>query len=168
MPSKQRVSIDQQNKYDQWLNFSLTLSAANTFTQTTINTNVTPDNEFILVVKEIQFSLDVGFAITQATFQNHLSITRNSKAAMPSLADNDLIAFYKSTGYGAGVPANASAGIIEQPINMVFSGKQIIAQPQLYIQGNSVGISAPQAIVGRIYYETERMSKSDILEILYG
>lgn len=168
MPSKQRVSIDQQNKYDQWINFNLTLSAANVFTQATIATNVTPDNEFILVVKEIQLSIDVGFALSQTTFQQHISFARNSKVAMPSLADNDLIAFYKNVGIGAGTLTNAGIGFIEQPINMVYSGKQIIAQPNIYLQGNSVGLSQPLSVTGRIYYETEKMSKSQILEILYG
>lgn len=168
MATKTRVTVDQQVQFDQYISAACVMSAANTFTQITIPTGVSPDSEFILSVKEIQFAVEGSVPIT--AYQNWigLTLTRNSKAALPNLTDADIIAVYRFTSLGAGTFAAASTGIIESPVNMAYSGKQIIAGPNVYLQMNTSGLT--NALNGsiRIYYDTINMKKSDILEILYG
>lgn len=168
MASKTRVSVDNQIAFDQFLSAAAVQSAANTFTQVTIPTLVNPDDERILQIKEIQVLINGSVPINAFQAWIGLSLTRESKAALPDLTDNSLIARYQFTSLGGGSFAAGAAGVVESPINMAYSGKQIIAAPNVYLQINSSGLVNALNTSLRIYYESIKMSKADILEILYG
>lgn len=168
MPAKGRVSIDPQLQFDQYITAQCVMSAANTFTQITIPTNVTPDDEFIINVKEIQVLVNGSVPITAFQAWAGLCLTRATKAALPDLMDPDVIARYQLTCLGGGTFSAGAAAVVESPINMAYSGRQIIAAPNVFMQMNSSGLQNALNCTIRMYYDTVPMKKQDILEILYG
>lgn len=168
MAVKSRVSVDESLEFDQYLSFNGTQSAANSFLQITIPTKVSPNNGYILVVKEVIASVDTGSAINSFSTSLFYSLTRATKVAIPIFTDPDIIAKGSILGLGGGTFAAGTAGQVEQPINVPFVGKQIIASENVYFQFQTNGNAAVVAISGRIYYEQLNLPKDRILEILYG
>lgn len=168
MAAKSRVSIDDNISFTQYVSFSGVQSAANAFLQLAVNTNVAPNTEFILDVKEIVINLDSVSGSNSNAPSLFYSVTRATKAAIPNMTDPDLIARGSLLGVGGGAFTAISNGIVETPFNVPFTGKQIIATPQVFIQFQSAGFAAAMNISGRVYYDQLNMSKDRILEILYG
>lgn len=168
MATKTRVSIDEGVNFSQFIAFNGVQSAADAFVQVEISTGVSPNNGFILDVEEVVISLDVvnqpGFSYASMDY----CLTRASKVAIPALTDLDVIAKGKIFSFGAGTMVNSSAGMLESPINMTFTGKQIIASPSVYFQFDTNGFAAVNSFSGRIYYKQVPMAKDRILEVLYG
>lgn len=168
MAQKTRATVDDQKEILQYINFTLTQSAANAFTQLAIPTLIDPNDELIWELQEIDLSPASSFTLSAFTFNLALSVTRNSKASFPGFADPDLISLSRVQGVGAGAPTNQGIGTIEYPFVMPITGRGIIAASNVYAQIASSGFTGAQTFEGRLYYKTVRMSKSDILEILYG
>lgn len=169
MAQKNRVTIDESREFIQYIPFTGTQSAANTFLEIAINTTVVPADEFILEIQEVQWEIATTLLTTTAfTSAIQASLSRLSKAAPSTLLDADLLARDKVQQSGGGTFGAGHCGVVDGPRNMVYSGKAIIAQPTVYFQYNSFGYSAAHAVVGRIYYKQVPMSKDKILEILYG
>lgn len=168
MATKARVSVDPQVAFDQYIAFSGAMSAANVFTQITIPTNIDPNNEFVIVVKEVQVSLDSQYVITAFQTIMDFSLTRASKSAVVTLLDPDVIAKWKLSTFGGGAFTAGLSAAVENPVNMVYSGRQIIAGPNVYMGVSTTNLAGALTFSGRIYYETQTMKKADILEILYG
>jgi hypothetical protein len=168
MSAKSRVSIDDNVSFTQYLSFTGVQSAANAFLQVVVPTNVVPNSEFILDIKEIVVSIDAVPGSNSFAPQFAFSLTRASKAAIPNMTDPDIIAKGALLGVGGGAFTAGTNGIVEIPFNVPFTGKQIIATPNVYFQFLANGFAAAATISGRIYYDQLNMSKDRILEILYG
>jgi hypothetical protein len=168
MATKTRVSVDDSINYTEFLSFTGVQSAANAFLQIPIATPVSPSDGFILDVQVVDFNLDSINAISTFSPTIDFSLTRASKAAIPNLTDLDVIAKGKIISLGAGAAATGSAGLVENPVNRSFTGKQVIAATTVYFQFQTTGFAGANTISGRIYYKQIPMSKDRILEILYG
>jgi len=168
MSSKTRVSVDSQVNFSQFLPFSGVQGAANAFIQVTIPTNVTPEGGYILELEEVVVSLDGISAVNTFAPTIDYTLTRASKAAIPVLTDLDIIAKGKVASLGAGALAAGSTGLFESPINLQFTGRQIIASTSVYFQFTSASFVTAMSFSGRIYYKQVPMAKDRILEVLYG
>jgi hypothetical protein len=168
MASKTRVSVDEGIEFSQYVSFAGTQSGANAFLQLTIPTNITPNGGVIWDIDEIVVMLDTVSGISTAAPIVDFCMTRATKAAMPSLNDKDVIARSKIASFGVGAPTVAGVGVVEMPINLAYSGKQIIAATDVYLQMTTSGFSGAMSISGRIYFSTIAMAKDRILEVLYG
>lgn len=166
MATKTKVSVDEGIDFAQYLDFSGVQSVADAFLQISVPTGVSPVNGFILNVLEIVFSIDVLQPPTGANPSLDVTVTRATKAAIPTFSDPDLIAKSRIAAVAGG--ALTAVGLLEMPFNVAFTGKQIVAAEDIFVQFDTAGFGAAHSVSGRIYYETVAMSKERILEILYG
>lgn len=168
MGTKSRVSVDDQKNFSQFLSFSGVQSAANAFLQIAIATNVTPQQEQVLILQEVQIYIDVLTASNNFTPAFEYTLTRASKASLPSMTDVDLLGKGGFLGLGGGVFSAGNTGMIENPFNMPWVGKEIVATPNIYMQFKTAGLSAACSVSGRVYFDIQSMPKDRILEVLYG
>jgi len=168
MSSKTRVSVDDQVNFSQFIAFSGVQGSADAFVQVTVPTAVAPENGFVLELEEVIISLDVVSGINSYAPNIDYCLTRASKAAIPVMTDNDIIAKGRIVSFGVNTATAASVGLVESPINLQFTGRQIIAAQSVYFQFDSTGFAGATSFSGRIYYRQLAMPKDRILEVLYG
>jgi hypothetical protein len=168
MASKTRVSIDEGVNFSQFIPFKLVQAAANTFIQLAIPTNVSPANGFVLELEEVVVNLDTVTGIATFAARMDYVLSRASKTAIPDMTDLDIIAKGRVVSLGAGAVVAGSIGLLESPVNMQFTGRQIIAAQTVYLGLETANFTGIVGISGRIYYRQLAMPKDRILEILYG
>lgn len=168
MAGKQRVSVDKQENFAQYIAFSGVQSAANAFLAITIPTNVTPSGGYVLELEEVQFNIDVGSSANSFSMDIQAALSRQTKAAMPALTDLDLLARSTYFGLGGGTFTAGAVSALEMPVVLQLTGKQIIAAPNVYFLFDTGGFGTAMTISGRIYYKQVNMTKDRILEVLYG
>ncbi len=136
------------------ISFQINESAANTFTQETINLQLDPLNQEVFVVTAVD--LDPGFpsAVAGQNTLSTLTVTTTSKTAMPRIGDSQCLAKAQFAIQGAGlvdggVPFQQTSPDSPTASNLDYIG--IVATDNMFVQiqgGNNVG-----ALVGsgRVY-----------------
>jgi hypothetical protein len=168
MAAKSRVTVDDQKSFSQFISFSGVQSAANAFLQVSIPTNVTPQQEQVLVLSEVVVAVDTVISVNQFNYKIDYSLTRATKLAVPTFADTDVLAKGSLVAAGGGAFTAGFVGQFEQPLNMPWVGKEIVASPSVFLQFQTTNMVGVLSISGRIYFDVVSMPKDQILEVLYG
>lgn len=138
--------------------FSVTESAANTFTQGTIDLNLSPLDREVFVVLAVNLDPFFPENIPGTNTSVNAALTSTSQTAMPSLADANCLA--KATNFIAasalGGVGFSQAALETPPSTLEYIG--IIATSDCFIQCLGIGNVAAKGLAGKMYGYRARAS----------
>lgn len=136
------------------ISFEINESAANTFTQKTVNLSLDPLNQEVFVVTAVD--LDPGFpsAVAATNTLSTITVTTTSKSSVPRIGDSQCLAKAQFAIQAAGlvdggVPFQQTSP--DSPTSSMLDYIGIIATDDMFVQiqgGNNVG---PLVGSGRVY-----------------
>lgn len=142
----------------QMLLHTMTQSAANTFTESSINTNIiAPDG---MLIKQVEFELS---SVQDANGEGiDIQLSKDSKSSMEQIDDPDIIA-----------KINTILTVVTSGGNEISKIKTIripppgivVVRDQLFMAINSASMSAALTARTRIYYEKIKLSSAEALLI---
>lgn len=137
---------------------SLTLSAANTFTQQSLNTNI--DAPAALLIKAVEFSWNE--ALNANAEQIEIQLTQDSKTSMVGINDKDVIA--KMTREEILATSGVHIDPYQQMIVLPKPGI-IVVRDTIYLGGNSAGLAGVATYQVKVYYEQIKLSTAEALTL---
>lgn len=135
------------------IGFSLPESAANTFTQSSVDLNLSPLDREVFVVLAINLDTDRPDAIAATDTEVRAGVTTTSQTAMPSLADANCLARISTSIQAAGF-ADAGVGFSTQaletpPATLEYIG--IIATNDFFVQTQGTANNQAKGVSGKLY-----------------
>jgi len=135
------------------IGFSVTESAANTFTQTAVDLNLSPLDREVFVVQAIDLTLGAPNALSGIDTATAASLTTTSQTAVSDLSDSNCMAVavnqIRAAGFvDSGVPFSQTAG--ESP-NTLLEYVGIIATNDFFAQVEGAGNTSALRLTGKIY-----------------
>lgn len=168
-----RTPVELRSEYLNFLRFSVTESAAATFTEVELDTNLSAERGILMEIHSIEYYLQSNFGLLRevaagATEQFECQVTRETKSAILNLNDADLIG-----KYGLQVTRSAAIGTDAGPLWLPYEvvHKDVFELPIPYVKPSIfVGIlssfSSVATISGRIGYTLRDISREEFLELL--
>ena len=135
------------------IGFSLTESGANTFTQQTVDLNLSPLDREVFVVLAI--NLDPFFPDALATVDTSTSaaVTSTSQTAMPNIGDSNCLsksnASIRAAGFVDGGVSFMQQALETPPSTLEYIG--IIATNDFFVQVEGVGNAGAKGVAGKLY-----------------
>jgi len=136
-------------------------SGVDTYTEQTINTNVNPLNNQILLIHDISIQwYDTPGLLTEADLAE-CAILRQSKNAMPNLDDPDVIALRSDSI----IISTSGGGLYDLTKNYHFDPPEPVAVDTLVlaVQGTSLGETLKAAV--DIRYTPDKISDAEFIKL---
>lgn len=135
------------------IGFSLPESAANTFTQTSVDLNLSPLDREVFVVLAVNLDNDFCDAIAATNTAIRSAVTTTSQASMPLIGDANCIARTTNAtkayaGTGGGVAFTQQA--LETPPS-TLEYIAIIATNDFYVQVQGTNNAGAKGVSGKLY-----------------
>jgi len=134
------------------IGFAVAESAANTFTQATVDLNLSPLDREVFVVLAINLDNDFPDAVAATDTQVRSALTSTSQTAMPNLGDSNCMA-RTTNAIKVGAPGEAVSfsqqALETPPSTLEYIG--IIATNDFFIQVEGSGNSGAKGVAGKIY-----------------
>jgi len=133
------------------IGFSLAESAANTFTQSNVDLNLSPLDNEVFVVLAVNLDLSAPEYISGQNTQTRAGLTSTSQTAIPSLADANCLAraSEKIQTDAVGGAAFATQALETPPATLEYIG--IIATNDFFIQVQGTNNTAAKGVSGKMY-----------------
>lgn len=135
------------------IGFSVSESAANTFTQGSVDLNLDPLNNEVFVVLAINMDPFVPDALAGIDTSVRAGLTTTSQTSMPSLADNNCLArannFIAAAGFVDGGVGFTQQALETPPSQLDYVG--IIATNDFFVQVEGVANGAAKGVSGKLY-----------------
>jgi len=133
------------------IGFSVTESAANTFTQGAVDLNLSPLDREVFVVLAINLDPSTPDLTLGADSSVATSLTTTSQAVISNLADSNCMAasVNKIRSNVTGAVAFQSLGSETPPSTLEYIG--IIATNDFFVQVQGVGNTAARGVTGKLY-----------------
>jgi len=145
-------------------NITLTQSGADAFKETTETTGIDPSSGQAWLLKrvEVLFAGAAGLQGISADCNIEWSLSRDTKAAMSTLADSDVI--HQASIFNA--LTTSGEILIPGLYGYDFPDGVLVVEPTIYAQLDSASTGLTLTAYMRIYYETVKLSEVDILRML--
>ena len=133
------------------IGFSVTESAANTFTEGSVDLNLSPLDNEVFVVLAINLDLASPEYVSGTNTNVRAGLTSTSQASMPTLADANCMARATEkiqTDAVGGVAFSAQA-LETPPATLEYIG--IIATNDFFVQVQGSGNAAAKSVTGKLY-----------------
>lgn len=135
------------------IGFEVTESAANTFTQTSVDLNLSPLDREVFVVLSVQVDPSSPEAIAATDTGVNASITTTSQTALVNLSNANCLAFAGNAIKAAGFPGSGvgfTAGILETPpATLEYIG--IIATNDFFVGVQGTNNTTVKKASGKMY-----------------
>ena len=135
------------------IGFSVTETAANTFTQGEIDLNLDPLNNEVFVVLAINMDGSSPDAVTGTNTAVNASLTTTSQTSTVDLDDSNCLARrvqrIRAAGFGDGGVGFQEQALETPPANLDYIG--IIATSQFFVQVEGTGNTGAKSIKGKLY-----------------
>ena len=135
------------------IGFSVTESAPNTFTQGSVDLNLSPLDQEVFVVLAINLDPNNPDAVAGVDTQSRAGLTTTSQTAMPSLADANCLArvtnAIRAGGFVDGGVGFTSFALETPPATLEYIG--IIATNDFFVQAQGTGNLAAKGVSGKVY-----------------
>lgn len=133
------------------IGFSVAESAANTFTQDSVDLNLSPLDNEVFVVLAVNLDLSAPDYISGTNSQVRAGLTSTSQTQMPSLADANCLAraTEKIRTDAIGGVAFATQALETPPATLEYIG--IIATNDFFIQTEGTGNATAKGVSGKLY-----------------
>ena len=133
------------------IGFSTTESAANTFTQSSVDLNLSPLDREVFVVTAINLDPIAPDATAGANSQTHTSLTTTSQTGVVNLDNSNCLAtanldIRSQAAIGVSFTRN---GMETPPATLDYIG--IIATNDFFVQIKGLGNTAAKAVFGKLY-----------------
>jgi len=145
-----------------YLSLTNTQGGADTFNETSVATEILPENGLVYKITGIDFMLLNPMQTLAADFYIQWSLTRDTKTAAATIADPDSFLFDRLT-----LALTTSGAVL---IPNVFRYQNLnglyIVEPTIYAQLQSATTGLTLVADWRVYYEEVKMNEIDILRVL--
>lgn len=145
-----------------YLSMTTTQGDADTFAESSIATDILPENGVVYQITQIDFLLRNPMQALAADFYIQWSLTRDTKTSAATIADPDTFMFDRLT------MALTTSGKVLIP--NLFTYKELkglyIVEPIIYAQLQSLTTGLTLVADWRITYEEVKMSEVEILRVL--
>lgn len=133
------------------IGFSVSESAANTFTQGSVDLNLSPLDNEVFVVLAVNLDVSSPEYISGTNTQTRAGLTSTSQTAIPSLADANCMAraSEKIRTDAVGGVAFATQALETPPATLEYIG--IIATNDFFVQVEGSGNTAAKGVSGKLY-----------------
>ena len=134
------------------IGFNATETAANTFTEASVDLNLSPLDREVFVVLAVNLDPFTPDFIADDTSQVSSSLTTTSQTAVANLSESNCLAAAQNickTETGVGAVAYQSLGIETPPATLEYIG--IIATNDFFVQVQGARNISPKAINGKMY-----------------
>ena len=135
------------------IGFEVLESAANTYTQGTIDLNLSPLDREVMVVLAVNLDPFAPDAIGGTDTKVETSLTTTSQTAVSNLSDSNCIAsgsnFIQAAGFADGGVAFQKLGIETPPATLEYVG--IIATNDFFVQVKGTDNSSAKGVTGKLY-----------------
>ena len=136
------------------IGFSAVETAANTFTQSTIDLNLDPLNREVFVVQAINLDPQTPDVVAGTSTRVSCSLTSTSRTAVQELSNSNCLAasanlIKMAAGSVEGVPF--TTGFFETPSSMGLEYIGIIATNDFFVQVTGAGNTSAKAVQGKLY-----------------
>ena len=136
------------------IGFGVTESAANTFTQGTVDLNLDPLNREVFVVQAINLDPFTPDVVAGTTSRVSCSLTTTSQTGVQELSNSNCLAASSNlikmgAGSVEGIPF--TTGFFESPSSIGLEYIGIIATNDFFVQVAGTGNSAAKAVNGKLY-----------------
>jgi hypothetical protein len=133
--------------------FAVSESAANTFTQGSVDLNLSPLDNEVFVVLAVNLDNDFPDAIDGTSTAQRSALTTTSQTVMPNLGDSNCIA-RTTDAIRCGAPGTIAVGFSQQaletpPSTLEFIG--IIATNDFFIQTQGTANLGAKGTAGKVY-----------------
>jgi len=135
------------------IGFDLTESGANTFTEGSVDLNLSPLDREVFVVLAINLDPFFPDAVANTSTSVNAAVTTTSQTAMPTLGDANCLA--KSTHFiasSAGAPSGVGftqAALETPPATLDYIG--IVATNDFFVQVAGVANAGAKGVAGKLY-----------------
>ena len=144
------------------IGFSVSETAPNTFTQASVDLNLSPLDREVFVVLAVNLDSGAPDALAGINTAIRSGLTTTSQTAIPSLADanclSQLSQDIRAAGFADGGVAFVSQALETPPSTLDYIG--IIATNDFFIQVEGVNNIAPRGMTGRMYGARARADAS--------
>jgi hypothetical protein len=128
-------------------------SAANTFTQTSVDLNLSPLDREVFVVLAVNMDPFTPDSAAGADTKVESSLTTTSQTAITNLSNSNCLAnanlFIKAAGFADAGVAFASVGLETPPATLEYIG--IIATNDFFVQVQGTGNAGAKGVTGKLY-----------------
>ena len=132
------------------IGFSVTESAANTFTEGSVDLNLSPLDREVFVVTAINLDPAEPFLVAGVNTSTDATLTTTSQTDIPSLADANCLASAKLSIRADAASAVSFQRLVETPsANLDYLG--IIATNDFFVQIQGTGNTSARAVSGKLY-----------------
>ena len=135
------------------IGFSVAETAANTFTQLSVDLNLDPLSNEVFVVQAIDMTLGAPDAIAGADTEMFASLTTTSQTGIQTLADSNCLAIAGNQIRAAGF-ADGGVGFSQTPTDSpgtVLEYIGIIATNDFFVQVEGRNNATPHSVSGKLY-----------------
>jgi len=135
------------------IGFALAESALNTFTQGSVDLNLSPLDREVFVVLAINLDNDFPDSLAGTDTQVRSALTTTSQTAMPNLGDSNCMArttnTIKSAGYVDGGVAFSQQSTETPPSTLEYIG--IVATNDFFVQVQGSNNGGAKGVAGKLY-----------------
>ena len=135
------------------IGFEVTESAPNTFTQTTVDLNLSPLDREVFVVLAVNLDPSFPNAIAALDTNVRAALTTTSQTGIPSLGDSNCLARatqqIRAAGFLDGGVAFTNQALETPPSTLEYIG--IIATNDFFVQVQGVNNVSEKAVSGKLY-----------------
>lgn len=135
------------------IGFSVTESAPNTYTQESVDLNLSPLDNEVFVVQSINLDPFFPDALAGTNTSVNTSLTSTSQTAVASLADANCLSkattFIAAAGFVDGGVGFQQQAIETPPANLDYIG--IIATSDFFVQVIGANNAVPKGVTGKLY-----------------
>lgn len=168
-----KQSVSQRNDFMNFLRFRVAESAAATFTQNELDTNLSAERGVIMEIHSIELLFEGLQLLTEvgadATESVVFQLTRESKTAPVVINDADLI-LRRTPSIMRSSAVGTDAGPIyvyhDQYVRTDFPKPIPYVKPTIFAAVVGTDASGLQAVSGRIGYTLREVSRSEFIELL--
>lgn len=168
-----RNKVEMRSEYLNYLRFSVSESAASTFTQVEIDTNLNVERGVMMEIHSVELQLatinlfDEVPAAGQELLQ--IQVTRDSKTGIVNLNDSDVIALHSPEIFRSG-----AIGTDAGPLYVFTNRIQVIhfplaipyVKPSIFVGILGTDSGGAHTVRGRIGYTLRDITREDFLELL--
>lgn len=165
--------VQMRSDYLNFLRFQVVESAASTFTETEIDTNLSAERGVMMEIHSVEFDLTTLqlFDEVAAGGQENLrvQITRETKSALVSMNDADLIAQVRREiirSAAIGTDAGPLYILTDKVLRIDFPLPIPYVKPSIFVGVQGSDAASAHTVNGRIGYTLRDIEREDFLELL--
>lgn len=168
-----KQGIQMRSEYLNFLRFRVTETAAATFTESEIDTNLSAERGVMMEIHSVELFLEQSTLLSEVPAAGeediHVQITRETKTAIANFLDADVVArFNREVTRSAAIGTDAGPLYLlsENVVKLDFPMPIPYVKPSIFVGIQGSDAATAQVVSGRIGYTLRDVDREDFLELL--